>query len=48
MSCSKVQARFAFATYLTRVQQRLVADTGGTSQDDSETANEQMVSRQSL
>lgn len=40
---SKVQARFAFATYLTRVQQRLMAETSGGEEEDSEAANEQMV-----
>ena len=41
---TKVQARFAFATYLTRVQHRLMAETGGTETEDVDTANEQMVS----
>ena len=41
--CSKVQARFAFATYLTRVQQRLVAETTSEETEDAEIANEQMV-----
>jgi hypothetical protein len=41
--CSKVQARFAFATYLTRVQHRLMAETSGGDEDDAEAANEQMV-----
>ena len=40
---SKVQARFAFATYLSRVQQRLMSETGTTEQEDVDTANEQMV-----
>ena len=40
----KVQARFAFATYLTRVQYRLMAETSTTESDDIESANEQMVS----
>ena len=42
--CSKVQARFAFATYLTRVQQRLMAENGHGEVDDIDTADEQMVS----
>ncbi len=40
---SKVQARFAFASYLTRVQQRLVAETTSEETEDVETSNEQMV-----
>lgn len=42
-SMTKVQARFAFATYLTRVQHRLMAETGGAETEDVDTANEQMV-----
>ena len=38
-----MQARFAFATYLSRVQQRLMTENGGTEAEDYETANEQMV-----
>ena len=45
--CSKVQARFAFASYLARVQQRLMNETtGGEAGSDNEQitqANEQMV-----
>ena len=40
---SKVQARFAFAMYLTRVQQRLVAETTSEETEDADIANEQMV-----
>ena len=40
---SKVQARFAFATYLTRVQLRLVAETTSEETEDADIANEQMV-----
>ncbi|CAH1792719.1 unnamed protein product [Owenia fusiformis] len=39
---SKVQARYAFAMYLMRVQERLVKETGSLESDDGETANEQM------
>ena len=45
---SKVQARFAFATYLSRVQQRLMSETGTNEQEDVETANEQMVRSRAL
>uniref|UniRef100_X1ZPC2 Tubulin--tyrosine ligase-like protein 5 n=1 Tax=Capitella teleta TaxID=283909 RepID=X1ZPC2_CAPTE len=38
----KVQARFAFATYLMRVQHRLMAQTSAGEDDDVEAANEQM------
>ena len=41
---SKVQARFAFATYLSRVQQRLMTETSTSETEDGESANEQMVS----
>jgi len=43
VSCSKVQARDAFATYLTCIQQRLVAETRDKADADLDTANEQMV-----
>ena len=42
-SYSKVQARYAFATYLIRVQQRLVAETTSEENEDVDIANEQMV-----
>ena len=38
-----MQARHAFATYLTRVQQRLLAESIHTEVDDYDQANEQMV-----
>jgi len=41
--CSKVQARFAFATYLTCIQQRLVSETRSQVDVDTDTANEQLV-----
>jgi len=41
--CSKVQARHAFATYLTCIQQRLVTETRNEADADPDTANEQMV-----
>ena len=41
---SKVQARTAFAMYLVRVQQRLMADSNSLTQDDVDGLNEQMVS----
>ena len=41
--CSKCQARSAFAMYLVRVQQRLMSESGPSSQDDSDALNEQMV-----
>ena len=41
---SKVQARFAFATYLMRVQHRLEAQTGSHDADDDNASDEQMVS----
>lgn len=39
---SKVQARFAFATYLMRVQQRLLTETSSQQHEDADSANEQM------
>ncbi|XP_052220456.1 tubulin polyglutamylase TTLL5-like isoform X3 [Dreissena polymorpha] len=39
---SKVQARTAFAMYLVRVQQRLMADSNSLTQDDVDGLNEQM------
>ncbi|XP_013422025.1 tubulin polyglutamylase TTLL5 isoform X2 [Lingula anatina] len=41
-SLSKVQARSAFATYLSRVQERLMSETGSSDKGDREAANEQM------
>ena len=41
----KAQARFSFATYLTRVQYRLMSETSkNVGAEDLELANEQMVS----
>jgi len=40
---SKVQARFAFATYLTCIQQRLTEESSSKSEPDVDGANEQMV-----
>jgi len=40
---TKVQARSAFAMYLTRVQQRLLSESGPLMQDDVDALNEQMV-----
>ena len=39
----KVQARFAFATYLMRVQQRLLHESSADGGDEHDQANEQMV-----
>ena len=44
-SCSKCQARGAFAMYLVRVQQRLISEVGPSNQDDSDALNEQMVTQ---
>ena len=38
-----MQARFAFATYLMRVQHRLEAQTGSQDADDDNASDEQMV-----
>jgi hypothetical protein len=40
---SKVQARSAFATYLSRVHQRLVNESSASDADESDASNEQMV-----
>ena len=48
VKCSKVQARSAFATYLTCIQQRLVTETRNPIETETETANEQMVCIQSI
>jgi len=40
-----VQARFAFATYLTCIQQRLTNETRSEIDTDTDAANEQMVCR---
>ncbi|XP_074641434.1 tubulin polyglutamylase TTLL5-like isoform X2 [Tubulanus polymorphus] len=40
---SKVQARTAFATYLSRVQQRLIAEHGSNDQSNCDAQNEQMA-----
>ena len=39
-----MQARFAFATYLSRVEERLMAEIGNMDSDDLDATNEQMVS----
>ena len=40
---SKLQARFAFAAYLLRVQQRLMLESSEKDLEDVDGANEQMV-----
>ena len=42
-SSSKVQARFAFSTYLLRVQQRLLLESDAIEANDEDQATEQMV-----